>query len=233
MQKLNISDTDSFYQMVLDQNNIFSKLVDDLSINVTSMFRDPQIFLFLRQNIIPRLVTYPCIRIWSAGVGSGEEAYSLAILLKEAGIYDHTLIYATDINNHYLNEGVEGKYTLSKLEEYRQNYIESGGTGQFEQYYDQESNTFTIHESLRENIVFSTHNLVTDSVFNDFHLILCRNVLIYFNKQLVNKVLQLFTDSLISQCYLCLGAKETINLYSKRKYYSNFAKQFRVYRKLI
>jgi chemotaxis protein methyltransferase CheR len=186
------------------------RLLLDLSINVTSMFRDPGFFLAFRQHVVPALRTYPFLRIWNAGCSTGEETYSLAILLREVGLYDRTRIYATDINESVLASAAEGIFPLSKMQEYTENYLAAGGSRSFSDYYLAAYDRAQIDRTLRENVVFAAHNLVSDRSFNEFHVIVCRNVMIYFDRTLQQHVHQLFLDSLVPFGVLALGRKETL-----------------------
>lgn len=187
-----------------------TRFIEEVTVNVTEMFRDPGFYKSLRDHIIPTLGTYPFIRVWIAGCSTGEEAYSLAILLKEAGLYHKCLIYATDINPGVVEKASKGIFHAGPMKQYSENYRLSGGTEDFSSYYISRYDMVKFHEQLREKMIFSTHNLVSDASFNEFQLILCRNVLIYFDKDLQGKVLQLFDDSLQSLGYLALGSKETL-----------------------
>lgn len=185
-------------------------LVEELTVNVTEMFRDPSYFKTLREEVVPALMPHPLIRIWVAGCSTGEEAFSIAILLKEAGILHKSLIYATDLNPEVLKKAKKGILPLLNMKQNSANYIDSGGRHVFSDYYAAGYNKAKLDTELLEKIVFSTHNLVSDRSFNEFHLILCRNVLIYFNKNLQDRVLKLFDESLDQLGYLGLGSKETL-----------------------
>ncbi len=197
-------------ERVLHDADAFKKLLLDFSITVTEMFRDPRFYQSLRENVIPFLKTFPYIKIWHAGCATGEEVYSLAILLKEEGLYDRAMIYATDFNDHALDASRAGIYPMERLREYTVNYQKAGGKESFSDYYHAHYDSAIMDESLKKNITFANHNLATDSVFSEVHLILCRNVMIYFNKQLQERVYQLFADSLVYDGFLCLGTKESM-----------------------
>lgn len=200
----------------------FSQTVlGDFSITVTEMFRDPQFYCSLRQTVIPYLKTYPFIKIWHAGCASGEEVYSLAILLQEEGLYDRATIFATDFNEHVLDKAKEGIYSLKDIRHYTTNYQKAGGDHSFSSYYHAQYDSAIMKQSLKRNITFASHNLVTDGVFGEMHLIFCRNVLIYFDKTLKDRVLNLFTDSLDYNGFLCLGSKESLQ-------FSEVVEQFKV-----
>lgn len=187
-----------------------SRFIEEITVNVTEMFRDPHFYATLRHHILPVLRTYPFIRIWVAGCSTGEEAYSLAILLKETDLFNKTLIYATDINPSVLEKASKGIFPLNQMKQYSRNYILSGGNRDFSSYYMSMYDVVKFNSDLSSKMIFSTHNLVSDSSFNEFQLILCRNVLIYFDKDLQNKVFKLFDDSLQPLGFLALGAKETL-----------------------
>ncbi|TDH29151.1 protein-glutamate O-methyltransferase CheR [Segetibacter sp. 3557_3] len=193
-----------------EQKATFEHFLEFISVNVTEMFRDPEFFKTIKEEVFPRLATYPLIRIWHAGCATGEEVFSMAILLKEAGLLERTRIYATDINPVNIEKAKKGIMTLQVIKDYTANYIKSGGSKDFSGYYTALYNNALISKELRENILFSQHNLVTDQVFNEFQLVCCRNVMIYFNKGLQNKVLHLLHDSLAPLGYLALGPKESL-----------------------
>lgn len=192
-------------------SNYFKRFLEEITINVTEMFRDPDFYRDLRTEILPKLGTYPFIRIWVAGCSTGEEAYSVAIILKELNLLHKSLIYATDINSSVLETASKAIISLNKLKLYTENYIEAGGAADFSDYYTASYSLGKLKDELKSKIIFSTHNLVTDNSFNEFQLILCRNVLIYFDRALQNQVFELFDGSLEKFGYLALGTKETIN----------------------
>jgi len=233
MRHEKIDDLKTFRVLVENNESVFARLVADLSINVTSMFRDPFVWRYLREKIFSQLATYPRIRIWSAGTASGEEAYSIAIILKEMGLYDRSLIYATDFNSLCLEKATQGNFPLKKINEYTSQYNDAGGTKSFSNYYITGAQSGILDQSLMENIVFSTHNLTNDGVFNEFQMIFCRNVLIYFQKKLTDHVLKLFFESLGDRCYLCLGTKESLLSYESKKYFKPIFSQGRVFRRVI
>ena len=187
----------------------FKRFVEQITVNVTEMFRDPSFYKSLRERVLPNLGTYPFIRIWLAGCSTGEEAYSMAIVLQELNLLKKSLIYATDINPTVLEKAAQGMFPLSQMKQYSENYIASGGTKDFSTYYTANYSLAKFNAEFKEKMIFSTHNLVSDYSFNEFQLILCRNVLIYFDRDLQYKVLQLFDSSLEKLGYLALGTKET------------------------
>jgi chemotaxis protein methyltransferase CheR len=186
------------------------RFVEEITVNVTEMFRDPAFYKSLRDDVLPVLGTKPFIRIWHAGCSTGEEVFSMAILLKEADLLRKSLLYATDLNPTVLEKVRKGIFPLSQMKQYSESYIASGGTRDFSGYYTANYGQVKFDRELSEKIIISTHNLVSDSSFNEFDLILCRNVLIYFDKDLQDRVLKLFDASLAPLSYLALGTKETL-----------------------
>ena len=219
-------------ELLLHDAAVMERLLLDLSINVTAMFRDPSFFRALRVQVVPLLRTYPFVRIWNAGCSTGEETYSLAILLREAGLYDRTRIYATDINEVVLQRARQGLFPLEKMQEYTENYLAGGGTQAFSQYYTAAYEHAQFDRSLADNIVFAQHNLVSDRSFNEFQLIVCRNVMIYFDKALQDAVHRLFHGSLARLGILALGHKESISFTSHEGDYDVVNADERLYRKL-
>src|ERR687889_2866755 len=193
---------------VLHDPAVMERLLEDLSINVTSMFRDPTFYAAVREKVIPLLRTYPFIRIWNAGCSTGEETFSLAILLMEAGVYDKTRIYATDINDRVLDMARKGRFPLERMRDYTANYLRAGGQEEFSRYYTVEGDQASFSQELCSRVVFANHNLVSDGPFNEFNVIVCRNVMIYFGKGLQDGVHQLFYASLETFGVLALGHKE-------------------------
>ena len=216
---------------VLNDEIFASALLQDLSITVTEMFRDPSFYVSFRENVLPILKTYPFIKIWHAGCATGEEAYSMAIVMQEEGLYDMTTIYATDFNQRVLNQAKEGIFSNKMMKIYTTNYQLSGGKNSFSSYYTSDHENVIMNQSLKKNIVWANHNLVTDSVFAEAHLILCRNVLIYFNHDLQNKVQSLFYDSLINGGILCLGSKESLRFTDLHDEYKELDKKQRIFKK--
>jgi chemotaxis protein methyltransferase CheR len=208
------------------------RLLLDLSINVTAMFRDPSFYVAFREQVVPLLRTYPYTRIWVAGCSTGEEVYSLAILLEEEGLYERTRIYATDINESVLERARAGAFPLDKMQEYTQNYIRAGGTRAFSEYYVAAYDGAQFSRSLVDNVVFAQHNLVSDRSFNEFNVIMCRNVMIYFDRSLQNHVHRLFQDSLERFGILCLGRKESIRFTELEGSYEELDAEERLYRRV-
>ncbi|MFA9370590.1 MAG: protein-glutamate O-methyltransferase CheR [Labilibaculum antarcticum] len=218
---------------VLRDKSFFISLLEDLSINVTEMFRDPEFYSSFREQVVPNLRTYPFIKIWHAGCATGEEVYSLAILLKEENLLDRCQIYATDFNRRVLDIAKLGIYPTQGLEKFNRNYIESGGKNNLSDYYTLKYGSLKLDQSLSKKIVFADHNLVTDTVFAEVNLILCRNVLIYFNKDLQNKVINLFHQSLSSSGFLCLGTKESLRFTQLEGDFANIDSLQKIYKKKI
>lgn len=220
-----------FRYTIRTDKQYFKRFLEEITVNVTEMFRDPSFYKALRNDVLPVLGTYPFIRIWVAGCSTGEEAYSLAILLKELNLLNKSLIYATDINPSVLEKAKKGMFPLNYLKQYSENYLQSGGTKDFSTYYTANYSLAKFDESLSSKMIFSTHNLVSDHSFNEFQLILCRNVLIYFDKDLQHKVFSLFDNSIENLGYLALGSKESLDFWPKAKGYKRI-KQEKIWRKL-
>ena len=214
---------------VLNDPEFFNALVYNISIPVTDMFRDPPFYECLRHKVLPKLRTYPYLNVWHAGCASGEEVYSLAIVLKEEGLYDKCQIYATDINDIALKKAKDGIYKAGDMATYTQNYQRAGGTGTFSDYYHAKYDGAKINACLKDRITFANHNLVTDGVFGEMNLILCRNVFIYFNRELQNNVLKLFLESLCIGGYLCLGHSESLLFSDTGKAFHEISKDQRIY----
>jgi len=219
-------------ERVLHEPEMMEKLLLDLSINVTAMFRDPGFYVTFREQVVPLLRTYPFIRLWHAGCSTGEEVYSMAILLREEGLYDRSRIYATDINEVVLQRAKAGIFPIDRMQEYTDNYIRAGGKESFSEYYTAKYGGALFDQSLTKNVVFSQHNLVTDRSFSEFNVILCRNVLIYFDKTLQSKVHGLFYDSLVMFGVLVLGSKETLRFMSREDSYEQIAPPEKIFRKV-
>ena len=226
-----LEDVSQIQSIVLKDKTFASQLLQDLSITVTEMFRDSGFYKSLRENVIPVLKTYPFIKIWHAGCATGEEAYSMAIIMQEEGLYDRTTIYATDFNQQALNKAKEGIFSNKMIKEYTVNYQLSGGKESLSGYYTSNYGNVIMNQSLKKNIVWANHNLVTDSVFAEVHLILCRNVLIYFDKDLQNKVQKLFYNSLINGGILCLGSKEGLRFTDFYEEYNDIDKKQKIFKK--
>jgi len=231
MDRLNCRPLSELSRRVLHEPTLFQELLNSFSITVTEMFRDPEVYAYLRKQVVPYLATYPFIKVWHAGCATGEEVYSLAILLAEEGILERTTIYATDFNETALMTAKEGIYPIDRVQTFSANYQESGGRTTLSDYYHAEYDSIIMTQALKKNITFARHNLASDQVFGEMHLILCRNVLIYFDRTLQEKVLTLFDDSLIDNGFLCLGSKESLRFSSLADRYLGLAPQQKVYRK--
>jgi chemotaxis protein methyltransferase CheR len=207
-------------------------LVEQITVNVTEMFRDPLTFKTIREQVLPVLATHPFIRIWHAGCSSGEEVYSMAILLKEAKLLHKSLLYATDLNASVIENIRRGIFPLGQMKQYSENYILSGGKKDFSDYYTAKYEWAKFDEQLTSKMIVATHNLVSDRSFNEFQLILCRNVLIYFDKDLQDKALTLFDDSLEKLGFLVLGSKENIRFSKISKKYEQIDHKEKIWRKM-
>jgi chemotaxis protein methyltransferase CheR len=219
-------------ERVLHDPLVMERLLLDLSINVTSMFRDPTFYAAFREKVAPMLHTYPFTRIWVAGCSTGEEVYSLAILLHEEGLYERTRIYATDINEAVLDRARTGVFPLEKMQEYTENYLRAGGKRSFSEYYLAKYEGALFDRSLTENVVWAPHNLVQDRSFNTFNVILCRNVMIYFDRTLQTRVHELFHESLERFGILALGHKESIRFTGFEDRYEELDALEKIYRKV-
>lgn len=230
---LSLKSISELQHKVLHEKGFIDIILKDLSINVTEMFRDPNFYLAMRNEVFPLLKTYPYLKIWHAGCASGEEVYSFAIMLKEEGLLDRTQIYATDFNPLVLDIAQKGIYSVGKIKEYTQNYQAAGGKQSFSDYYIARYDSVIMDQSLKKNIVFAEHNLVTDSVFAEVHMIICRNVLIYFNKQLQNRVVKLFTNSLVTGGFLGLGSKENLMFTDEFEQYAVIDAREKIYKRKV
>jgi chemotaxis protein methyltransferase CheR len=192
----------------IEDRQVFDQLVATLSVTVTEMFRNPEVYRALRDKILPRLATYPFIKVWHAGCATGEEMYSMAILLDEAGLLDRSQLIGTDINEQSLAVAEEGIYPLERLSSYARLYRDAGGTGSFADYFHARYQLGRMDERLREKMTFYRHDLAVDEVFSECHLVMCRNVLIYFGRELQQRALDLFWRALVPGGFLCLGTRE-------------------------
>jgi chemotaxis protein methyltransferase CheR len=219
-------------ERVLHDPAVMEQLLLDLSVNVTAMFRDPTFYVAFREKVVPALRTYPFARLWVAGCSTGEEVYSLAILLEEEGLRERARIYATDINEAVLERARGGVFPLEKMQEYTRNYIRAGGKRAFSEYYMAAYDGAQFQRSLAENVVFAQHNLVSDRSFNEFHVIVCRNVMIYFDRPLQDRVHELFYESLATFGTLALGHKESIRFSQHEDCYQELDPLEKLYRKV-
>jgi chemotaxis protein methyltransferase CheR len=230
MEEEGLSTVTSVQDRVLHDPLALRRFLRALSVNVTAMFRDPSFYRALREVVVPVMRTYPAVRIWHAGCATGEEVYSVAILLREEGLYDRCRLYATDINDAVLRQAQRGELPLSSMRENTRHYIEAGGGHGFARWYKTRDNRAVLDPELRRNIVFAQHNLATDGSFNDFHLVVCRNVLIYFNRTLQDRVHRLLYDSLVRFGFLGLGLKETTRFTPHEAHYEELPE--RLYRRV-
>jgi len=218
-------------ERIIHDKSFFQHFLLDLSVTVTDMFRDPHFYKTFREIVIPVLKTYPYIKIWHAGCATGEEVYSMAILLYEEGFLGKSTIFATDINTLSLKIAKEGVYPSENIKKYTENYIRAGGKASFSNYYQAKYQSAKIHSFLKDRVTFAHHNLVTDGIFGEMNVILCRNVLIYFDQELQNRVLDLFHESLCYRGYLCLGTKETTQFSSAEPKFELISPQEKIYKK--
>ena len=230
--KENLASISALQEKVLRDSEVMGELLSDFSINVTEMFRDPSFFKSFRTKIIPLVKDYPEIRIWHVGCSSGEEVYSMAILLHEEGIYEKTRMFATYLNKIVLEKEKKGTFPLDRMQLYTKNYIEAGGKRAFSEYYKAVDDKVFFHTFLQKNVVFAQHNLVTDQSFNEFDIIICRNVFIYFDKVLQNHVHTLLYNSLCPSGFLGLGKREGIKFTSDEHCYGEFDASEKLYRKI-
>ena len=232
MREMGCDTVSALQAKVLHEPNGFAQLLQYLTIPVTEMFRDPEYFLAVREQVAPFLRTYPSLKIWVAGCSTGEEVYSLAILLKEEGLLERSIVYATDINPQSLEAARRGVFPLERMRLYTENYQQAGGTRAFSDYYVAAYDGAKFDRSLVENVTFADHSLATDSVFSETHFVSCRNVLIYFNRQLQDRVLGLFHESLCHRGFLGLGSKESIDFSSYAQRFEPLARRERLFRKV-
>ena len=226
-------ETVSAYQdQILHRADCLERFLLGLSVHATAMFRDPSFYLTFRKRVVPLLRTYPTVQIWIAGCSTGEEVYSLAILLQEEGLYPKSRIYATDISQAILRQAREGIFPLAAMREYTANYHQAGGIHEFSDYYTAQYGNVIFSPTLKQHVVFSEHNLATDGSFNEFQVILCRNVMIYFNKELQTRVHNLLYDSLSMFGVFGLGNKESMKFTPRAVYYEQLNESDRLYRKI-
>ncbi|MDM8526572.1 CheR family methyltransferase [Anaerolineales bacterium HSG24] len=229
LSKTNHDAISALIPSLLYDEKSFKSFLFCVSVTVTEMFRDPWFYDTLQKEVFPFLKTYPFINIWHAGCATGEEVYSLAILLKESNLYDRAHIYATDFNDRALQKAKDRIYPLERMKDYSTNYQKSGGKFSLSDYYHAQYDAVIFDAALQKNITFANHNLATDGVFSEMHLVLCRNVLIYFNRDLQNRVLSIFRDSLCYNGFLCLGSKETLDFSGVRNSFIEVARKERIY----
>jgi chemotaxis protein methyltransferase CheR len=233
MRNEKVETVSAFQDKLLHDPACLDRFVLGLSVHATAMFRDPSFYSTFRRQAVPLLKTYPTVQIWIAGCSTGEEVYSLAILLQEEKLYDKCRIYATDISQVVLRKARDGIFPLAAMREYTNNYHQAGGTHEFSDYYTAQYDSVIFHPVLRNNVVFSEHNLATDGSFNEFQVILCRNVMIYFNKDLQTRVHNLFYDSLSMFGVFGLGNKESLKFTPRAAFYKHINDNDKLYRKVM
>ena len=231
MAQLRCTTVSQLQDRVLHDEHAFPTLLDFLTVPVSDLFRDPPYFVALRQHVVPLLRTYPSLKVWVAGCSTGEEAYSLAILLHEEGLLDRTLIYATDINPRSLQQAEAGVYALDRVQAFTANYRQAGGRSSLHEYYTAAYDRAVFDATLKRRIVFSDHSLATDTVFAEVHVVSCRNVLIYFDRQLQERAVGLFRDALVRRGFLGLGARESLRFTSHADAFADVARAERLFRK--
>lgn len=234
LRRLSLSRLDNIPAMqhkILMDDNFLALLLQDFSINVTQMFRDASFYKVVRKSVLPAFEHLPLIKIWHAGCSTGEEVYSMAILLQENQLYDNCRIYATDSNADVIKKAKKGIYSLDRIQEYTLGYQKAGGKGSFADYYMASYDMAIIKQNLKNNIVFSEHDLVRDPSFGEMDLIMCRNVMIYFSRELQNKVISLFLSSLRKGGFLCLGARETVAFSTHSDQFEIFNKKEKIFLK--
>lgn len=232
MRDEGLSTISALQDRILHDPNALPRLVNGLSVSVTSMYRDPGFFRAFRQQVVPLLRTYPVVRIWHAGCSTGEEVYAMAVLLEEEGLYDRCQIYATDMNEGAMQKAARGTFPLATMREHTSRYLAAGGRRSFSEYYSMRDRSAVFHSRLRRNVVFAQHNLVTDGSFNEFNAILCRNVLIYFSRPLQERVHRLLYESLGRLGFLGLGSKETVQFTPFERRYQTVDAVHKLYRKV-
>lgn len=222
----------AFRNRIKLDENYFLRFIEEVTVNVTEMFRDPKFFKSLREDVLPNIAHNPIIKIWHAGSATGEEVYSMAIILHEAGLLERSILYATDLNASVLENVTKGIYPLRHMKLYSENYILSGGKYDFSDYYTANYDNVKFNKFLIKRLVTSTHNLVSDGSFNEFQLILCRNVLIYFEKTLQDRAIKIFDASLEIGGYLALGSKETLKYVDVNSRYQQVGKE-KIWKKIL
>jgi chemotaxis protein methyltransferase CheR len=231
LREMGCATVSALQEKVLHDPAAFARLLQYLTIPVTEMFRDPEYFAAVRADVVPLLKTYPSLKIWIAGCSTGEEVYSMAIMLHEEGLLERSLVYATDINPESLDAARRGVFALDRMRLYTENYQKAGGTRSFSDYYTAAYGGALFDRALVENVTFADHSLATDSVFSETHFVSCRNVMIYFNRRLQNRVLGLFHESLCHRGFLGLGSKESIEFSNYANRFETLAKRERLFRK--
>jgi len=228
----NLETISAYQARILHDHACLERFLLGVSVHATSMFRDPSFYLTFRKRVVPLLRTYPTVQIWIAGCSTGEEVYSLAILLEEERLYGKCRIYATDISQSVLRRARDGIFPLAAMRDYTNNYHRAGGVHEFSDYYTAQYDSVIFSSALRKNVVFSEHNLATDGSFNEFQVILCRNVMIYFNKDLQARVHNLLYDSLSMFGVFGLGNKESLKFTPRAAFYEHLNDNDKLYRKV-
>ena len=228
----NLETISAYQARILHDHACVERFLVGVSVHATSMFRDPSFYLTFRKRVVPLLRTYPTVQIWIAGCSTGEEVYSLAILLEEERLYGKCRIYATDISQSVLRRARDGIFPLAAMRDYTNNYHRAGGVHEFSDYYTAQYDSVIFSSALRKNVVFSEHNLATDGSFNEFQVILCRNVMIYFNKDLQARVHNLLYDSLSMFGVFGLGNKESLKFTPRAAFYEHLNDNDKLYRKV-
>ncbi|MEO7110459.1 MAG: CheR family methyltransferase [Polyangiaceae bacterium] len=228
---LGCSTVSALQEKILHDPQAFSELLQYLTVQVSEMFRDPTFYKTFREKIIPELKTYPSLKLWVAGCSTGEEVYSLAITLREEGLLDRTILYATDINPDALAKAEAGVYALDRLAAFSENHRQAGGSGSLSEYYTARYGNAVLDRSLRKNIVFSDHSLATDNVFAEVQVVTCRNVLIYFDRELQTRAFELFRNTLCRRGFLGLGSRETLQFSSHASAFTEVSRQDRWYQR--
>ena len=226
-----VSTITALQERILHDPDMMGQMLGFLTVQVSEMFRDPSYFRALREQVLPHLKTYPSLKVWIAGCSTGEEVYSMAILFKEEGLLDRTIIYATDINPHALAAAKAGIYPLDRIRKFTENHQKSGGRSSLSHYYTADYGRAVFDSSLRANVVFSDHSLVSDAVFGEMQLISCRNVMIYFDRALQDRAVGLFKDSLSRNGFLGIGSKETLRFSRHADAFSDFVLPEKIYRR--
>lgn len=231
LPQLGCATVSALQEKILHDPQKFSELLQYLTVQVSEMFRDPTFYKTFREKIIPELKTYPSLKLWVAGCSTGEEVYSLAITLREEGLLDRTILYATDINPDALAKAEAGMYALDRLAAFSENHRLAGGSGSLSEYYVARYDNAVFDRSLRKNIVFSDHSLATDNVFAEVQVVTCRNVLIYFDRELQTRAFELFRNTLCRRGFLGLGSRETLQFSSHASAFTEVSRQDRWYQR--
>jgi chemotaxis protein methyltransferase CheR len=232
MQEEGVKSISRYQDGILHNPDVMSRFLNIVSVGVTALFRDPTFYKVFRQKIAPTLHDLPLIRVWHSGCSSGEEVYSMTIVLYEEGLLNKTLIYATDINQRMLNQAKEGVFSIKNMKDNTANYHKSGGKSDFSEYYTAKHDRVILRPSLSKNIIWAQHNLVSDSFFNEFNIVLCRNVMIYFNRKLQDRTHQLLYNSLTMGGFLVLGHGESLTFSPYENCYKVIDTQEKIYRRV-